>query len=434
MDSTTRNPDEIDDRLDRLESLIETQQETIEELTTRNEAQQETIEQLEAITDERPTGGKLSELPAVSRRSALAGLAGLAGLGAMSSSTSATTPQGQVGTEDHPLNALHTVDLEATEIAAENDGDDDETTAIQGHASALDVEAATKGVAGIADADADNAPVEEIVPAGVEGTATGDGATHGVRGVSESINGRGIAGFATSDDYDHSTFTGSGIGVVGVTDRSGDDDGISDSGGVFGMATAESGTAYGVIGRTESPDGWGVRGMDMSGDGHGVYSYGDSKTDGDHETTGDTVLGGELSFSDDTPQRTAGPIAKGSINSDGSIENAVNVSDAEWNEGEERYRITLTDENYFYDDYVTTITPTTSALWRVTSNSNQIIVEFEDTDGDPLQRDFQFVTFDLPSGTETTAADARTGESTDDTEADDERASSSAGSTPDSHE
>ncbi|WP_290813119.1 hypothetical protein [Halovivax sp.] len=499
-EAPTANPDEIDDRLDRLESVVETQQELIEELENRNETQQETIAQLEATTDERTNRDDSSGLPAVSRRSALAGLAGLAGLGAMSSSASAATPQGQVGTEDRPLSALHTADLVASEIIAETtdytaikaetngehynaihgtntatsgyswgvrgdtdsqseyaygvrgiasategaptgvggetDASGDGATGVSGHATASGVEAATKGVEGIVDADADNSSSPEIVPAGVEGTATGDGATHGVRGISESINGRGVMGFATSDDYEHSTFAGSGIGVMGVTDRSGDDDGVSDSGGVFGWATADSGVAYGVLGRNNSPDGWGVRGIDASGDGHGVYSSGDSKTDGDHETTGDTVLGGELSFADETPQRTAGPIAKGWINSDGSIENAVNVSSATWVDDEERYRITITNEHYWFDGYVTVVTPLTHASSRTTSNSGDLVVELRSPAGNLTQTGFQFVTFDLPSGTETTAATSDTGGGdvsvADGT--DDERAASSAVPTSDSHE
>ena len=288
-------------------------------------------------------------------------------------------------------------------VLGEVDSEDDGTAGVSGHATASNVEAETSGVEGISDADADNSSSTERIPAGVEGTATGENTTHGVRGTAGSVNGRGVAGFATSESYNHSSFTGSAIGVIGVTDRSGADSGISDSGGVFGYATADSGTAYGVIGRTNSPDGWGVRGMDMSGDGYGVYSYGDSRTDGDHEITGDTEFGGELSFPDETPQRTAGPIAKGWINSDGSIENAVNVENAYWNESEERYRINITNETYWFDSYVTVVTPLSHATARTTSNGGDLVVEFRDLDDELVKRGFQFVTFDLPSGTETTA-------------------------------
>ncbi len=474
MAPTTAKPDEIDDRLDRLESVVETQQELIEELANRNETQQETIAQLEETTDERTNRDDAIGFPAVSRRSALAGLAGLAGLGAMSSSTSAATPQGQVGTEDRPLSALHTADLVASEIIAETDADAADTAAIEGrataalgetygmwgitdsesqdaygvrgtatassgssvgvggttiatndgaagvkgHAATSEATADTKGVEGISAADADNSVSPEIIPAGVEGKATGENTTHGVRGRTESNTGRGVIGMTVSDAYDHNTYTGSGVGVCGVTDLSSDDDDVSDAGGVFGLATADSGVAYGVLGRNYSPEGWGVRGMDMSGTGHGVYSHGDSKTDGDHELTG------ELTFSDETPQRTAGPIAKGWINSDGSIQNAVNVSEAEWNESEKRYRITIANESYFYDEYVTVVTPLTHVRPRTTSNGGELIVEFYDSDGNNVQSGFQLVTHELPSGVETTAADARTGDGTDDG-VDDERASSS---------
>ncbi|WP_255191376.1 hypothetical protein [Natronobeatus ordinarius] len=392
----TTDEQSIEDRIEALESIIESQQETIERQENR----------IDELVDDGPAappssdGGTLS----VGRRGVLqaGGALALLGLGA-GTATAQTQPQGQVGTADRPLNALHTVDLEATEIVATTD--DDDATGVTGHASATDVAAETRGVAGIADADANNGSTPEVVPAGVEGTATGDETTHGVRGVSESVNGRGVAGFATSDDYDHSSFTGSGIGVSGVTDLSGDDDGVVDAGGVFGMAAATSGMAYGVLGRSYTPDGWAVGGIDSSGSGYGVYSSGDSKTDGDHETTGDTELGGELAFADETPQRTAGPIAKGHINADGSIENAVNVESAQWNSGGERYRINFTNEYYFFNNYVTVVTPVNHAQWRITSNSGDLIVEFEDSDGNAVQRAFQFVTYKLPNGTVTTTAE-----------------------------
>ncbi len=485
MEPTPSQPDAaIDDRLERLEALVADQQATIERQNSRLE------ELAERSTTGTSSGG--SSVPVTRRRALQAGGAlALLGLGAGSVSAQ-PQPHGQVGTEDRPLNALYTIDLEATEITSETDIDADGTTAIEGrstaalgetygisgitdsesqdaygvrgtatadsgsaigvggttagdtdgatgvkgHATADTVTAETKGVEGRTDADADNTGTPEIVPAGVEGRATGENTTHGVRGITESKTGRGVTGMVVSDDYDHDSFISSGIGVSGITDRSGEDEGVSDAGGVFGLATADSGTAYGVLGRNHSPEGWGVRGMDMSGAGHGVYSQGDSKTDGDHETTGDTVLGGTLAFADETPQRTAGPIAKGWINSDGTVENAVNVSSAEWNSTEERYRISIEHENYFYDQYVTVVTPLTNVNPRTTSNSSDLVVELLDDDGDTVQSGFQFVTFDLPSGEETTVmtSDSGDGDVTVTDGTDDEQASSAAVPTSDSHE
>ena len=308
----------------------------------------------------------------------------------------------------------------ATGVSGEASGSGDGAAGVKGHASASDVEVATKGVEGISDADANNSVSPEIIPAGVHGITTGEDSTHGVRGETESLNGRGVAGFATTEAYDHDTFTGSAIGVMGITDRSGDTSGLSDSGGVFGWTTATSGSTYGVLGRNASSDGWGVLAMDTSGEALALRASGDTElsgdtlVDGDHETTGDTELGGELEFADATPQRTAGPIAKGYINADGTIENAVNVDSAEWHSGEERYRINLTNEYYFFNEYATTVTPVQDCTFRITSNGGDMAIEFRDDEGDLIQTMFQFVTHKLPNGVVTNDTDVEALETTTD--------------------
>lgn len=304
----------------------------------------------------------------------------------------------------------------ATGVRGVVESESSDATGVSGRARAADVQAATRGVEGVTDADANNGPTPEIIPAGVAGRATGENVTHGVTGRSESIKGRGVTGFTTSAAYDHSSFAGSGIGVSGITDLSGDDDDISDAGGVFGYATADSGTAYGVVGRTNSPDGWGVRGMDMSGAGYGVFSHGDSKTQGDHETTGDTDLGGELALADGTSQRTAGPVAKGFVDTDGTIVNAVNLDSATWDSTEQRYYLSLVGENYWFDEYATVITPLFDSTVRVTSRQGDMAVEIRDGDGTLIQSGFQFVTFALPDGTETTTTSVDTNRNSDDTD------------------
>ena len=315
-------------------------------------------------------------------------------------------------------------------VLGQNTADTGTPVGVRGHTTA-GTELASTGVEGISDADANNAYASEIVPAGIHGKATGEGATHGVRGESDSLNGRGVVGFAASESYEHETFTGSAIGVTGVTDRSGEESGLSDSGGVFGWATATSGSAYGVLGRNASSDGWGVLAMDTSGDGLALRASGDTELDGNHETTGDTDLGGELAFSDETPQRTAGPIAKGWINEDGSIENAVNVDSAEWNSGEERYRIKITDETYWFDEYVTVVTPlsTEAPRSRITSNAGDLIVEFIDA-GENVQTGFQFVTYELPSGAVQTSSTESTTNSTEPTASGEAESNTDAATSP----
>jgi hypothetical protein len=105
----------------------------------------------------------------------------------------------------------------------------------------------------------------------------------------------------------------------------------------------------------------------------------------------------EQTFFDGTPQRTAGPIAKAYINSDGSIANSVNIESVEWEAGLSRYRVTLAGESYWFDRYVTTITPSGSTPTAVSTSSQggDLIVLF---DGG-TQQNFQLVVHDLPDGT-----------------------------------
>jgi len=93
---------DIDDRLDRLESLVEQQQETIKE-------QRERIADLEGddSTEERDD---TETVPAVSRRGALTA-GGLLALLFGGVGTASADAQGQIGTSQDPLNALYTTDL-----------------------------------------------------------------------------------------------------------------------------------------------------------------------------------------------------------------------------------------------------------------------------------------------------------------------------------
>ena len=94
---------DIDDRLDRLESLVEQQQETIER-------QRERIAELEC-EDRDDEGDANAEItPAVSRRGALTA-GGLLALLFGGVGTASANPQGQVGTSSKPLDGLYTDDL-----------------------------------------------------------------------------------------------------------------------------------------------------------------------------------------------------------------------------------------------------------------------------------------------------------------------------------
>lgn len=96
---------EIIDRLDRLESLVEQQAETIEKQQDQIERQADTIEtQRERLAEIENDSG--SSMP-ISRRGTMqaAGLLGLVGLGAGTASASGS---GTVGTESTPVGTVFT--------------------------------------------------------------------------------------------------------------------------------------------------------------------------------------------------------------------------------------------------------------------------------------------------------------------------------------
>ncbi|WP_254807857.1 hypothetical protein [Natronosalvus amylolyticus] len=187
----------LEDRIDTLESVLESQRETIERQADRLEAQRAKLEQLDGDTPDevcdKPAGG-----PSVSRRSALTGigLAGLVGLGVTSASASQVESQGQLGTEDRPLDELYTTsitgvsetDSNVFELAVQDADDPSEAgNIVAGHPnnSVGDVSGATiSGGGGDFGSDDGN----EVT--GIYGTV-GGGLTNKVHGNSATISGGG---------------------------------------------------------------------------------------------------------------------------------------------------------------------------------------------------------------------------------------------------
>ena len=87
----------VEERLDRLESLVEQQQETIQQ-------QRERITELEGETDS-------DETPLLANRRTALKAGGLAALLFGGVGTASADPQGQVGTSSHPLKKLYTEEL-----------------------------------------------------------------------------------------------------------------------------------------------------------------------------------------------------------------------------------------------------------------------------------------------------------------------------------
>ena len=154
--------------------------------------------------------------------------------------------------------------------------------------------------------------------------------------------------------------------VVGQLDDAG---GI----GVFGHATAGTGTTYGVRGEVES------------GDGYGLYTPDDANV-GALEVAGDGTL-----------QRTAGPVAKGWVRGDGTLAHGVNVDAVSWESQSQWYEIDLSGEIYAADEYVTSFdTVDGTAFDSGSGGSSGEALLAVPTDGNPHA--FGFVTHRLTSG------------------------------------
>jgi len=93
------------------------------------------------------------------------------------------------------------------------------------------------------------------------------------------------------------------------------------------------------------------------------------------------------------------PIAFGYIEADGSVASSSGNVSASWESGSQWYRISITGESYFFNNYVTTITPggdpnnNPARAYLITSGGGDMLVYLLDNTGARVQGRFQFVTF-----------------------------------------
>jgi hypothetical protein len=137
----------IDDRLDRLESLVEQQQETIER-------QRERIAELEG-DDSGEAEDDTETVPTVSRRGALTA-GGLLALLVGGVGTASADSQGQVGTNSDPLTALYTDELNGA-ITDESGNTDQAVTSLVGNGLTVESEALTVDLGQIPGTETDTA-------------------------------------------------------------------------------------------------------------------------------------------------------------------------------------------------------------------------------------------------------------------------------------
>ncbi len=105
-----------------------------------------------------------------------------------------------------------------------------------------------------------------------------------------------------------------------------------------------------------------------------------------------------IEFGDGTVQESAaqGPIAFGYINSNGTVSVSSGNITATYNSASSRYEITIIGESYFFNQYITVVTPGGSAIvddWRVSSGNGAMYVYLKNDSGSGIQGDFMFLTY-----------------------------------------
>lgn len=261
-----------------------------------------------------------------------------------------------------------------------------------------------------------------------------------IRGKTSDAGATGVIGYNDAP-------TGSADGVLGLVESATDD-----ATGVKGLAGSTSGETIGVHGQTLSDEIGAVAVFadaslsaadalraDATGGSGGDAIYASADTDGSKGVWGENTASsgtqayggyfrstasgspalkavgdsgraletdGDVQINDSTRQKTGGPVAKGYVQSDGTLSRAVNVNDAK-RSSTGTYEIDFSGFSYDTGPYITQITVGSTAsntpIPEATDDSQgNLLVYVEDVNGNNQDVDFYFVTYEMPSGTITT--------------------------------
>ncbi len=136
-------------------------------------------------------------------------------------------------------------------------------------------------------------------------------------------------------------------------------------------------------------------------------TQGDVKIEGtgsNLEVNNDITAGGDINVGTEVNRSAQGtadliPIAYGTVKYDGTIYDAGTGNwSASWNGTYDRMEITITGENYYYEDYTTLVTPLNSSVARMATTSsvnNKLVVYMWDAAGnkDSNGNSFSFVVY-----------------------------------------
>jgi hypothetical protein len=150
------------------------------------------------------------------------------------------------------------------------------------------------------------------------------------------------------------------------------------------ISATNTGEGDALYGYASDPNGVGVHGVGTGGAKAGLF-------------TGDIHVIENITkeYTKATASRAI-PIAYSFVHSDATLDaNTPNVS-AVWNAAKNRFEITIYDETYVWDKYVTVVTVySASPLYSATTSSEggKLLVHIWDKNADKAQQPFQFVTF-----------------------------------------
>lgn len=100
------------------------------------------------------------------------------------------------------------------------------------------------------------------------------------------------------------------------------------------------------------------------------------------------------------PSGDSGPleiVAAGSVSDTGEIFTGYNIDSVTWDTN--RFRINITDTYFRFRDFITVVTVGSgdNRVVSINSVSGSLLVYLYDTNGDPIQDDFQFVVYKVHS-------------------------------------
>ncbi|MCG8330897.1 MAG: hypothetical protein MI974_24610 [Chitinophagales bacterium] len=137
---------------------------------------------------------------------------------------------------------------------------------------------------------------------------------------------------------------------------------------------------------SEDPDeGWAISSANPIvdfGDGHAVNAHGSIN------------LREELNNEEKTGSANLLPIAYGMIRPNATIGTGTGNFSCSWNNSIKRYEITIDDESYYYQNYITQVTPISGGREVTTSSvGGKLLVYMYDNNGNRIQGNFQFLTY-----------------------------------------